>query len=510
MKRRALFSVSDKAGVVEFARRVAALGYEIVSTGGTQAALEAAGVSVVNVSDITGFPECLDGRLKTLHPVIHGGILAMRGNSDHMAQLELLNIEPIDLVVINLYPFKQTILKEGVQLAEAIENIDVGGPTMIRAAAKNWQDVTVVVNPNDYAAVIKDMENGTLTPEKKFALAAKVFEHTAHYDALIAAYLHRVTGADFPECLTLTYEKQQDMRYGENPHQNAVFYREIGGLEGTLAEAEQLHGKELSFNNINDAAGAIALLKEFDKPCAVAVKHANPCGVGLGANIAEAYRNAYDADPVSIFGGVVALNRTCDLETAREIGKIFVEIIIAPAYTPEALEVLMEKKNIRVLLLEKVASPPCGYELDMKKVAGGLLVQNLDRLDIAENKVVTKKAPAPEEMETLAFAWKVCKHVKSNAIVLAKGDRTVGIGPGQMNRIGALRIAVEMAGEHAKGAVMASDAFFPFPDCVEAAAEAGVTAIMQPGGGMRDADSIEACDKLGVAMVFTGMRHFKH
>lgn len=510
MKRRALFSVSDKTGVVEFARRVEALGFEIVSTGGTQAALEAAGVSVVNVSQITGFPECLDGRLKTLHPIVHGGILAMRGNPDHMAQLELLGIEPIDLVVINLYPFKQTILKEGVQLEEAIENIDIGGPTMIRAAAKNWQDVAVVVNPSDYAAVIEEMENGTLTPEKKFALAAKVFEHTAHYDALIAEYLQRTTGGGFPECLTLTYEKQQDMRYGENPHQKAVFYREVGGLEGTLAEAEQLHGKELSFNNINDAAGAIALLKEFDEPCAVAVKHANPCGVGLGDTIAEAYRNAYDADPVSIFGGIIALNRACDVETAQEINKIFVEIVIAPAFAPEALEVLMEKKNIRVLLLEKISAPPSRHALEMKKVAGGLLLQDLDRLDIAENQVVTQKSPTADEMKTLAFAWKVCKHVKSNAIVLAKGNRTIGVGPGQTNRIGALKIAAEMAGENTQGAVMASDAYFPFPDCVELAAQAGITAIMQPGGSMRDSESIEACDRLGISMVFTGMRHFRH
>lgn len=510
MKRRALFSVSDKTGVVDFARRVSALGYEIVSTGGTQAALEAAGVPVVNVSQITGFPECLDGRLKTLHPVVHGGILAMRGSADHMAQLELLNIDPIDLVVINLYPFKQTILKEGVLLEEAIENIDIGGPTMIRAAAKNWQDVVVVVNPSDYASIIEDLEQGTLTQEKKFALAAKVFEHTAHYDALIAEYLHRETGAGFPDCLTLTYEKQQDMRYGENPHQNAVFYREVGGLAGTLAEAEQLHGKELSFNNINDANGAIALIKEFTQPCAVAVKHANPCGVGIGETIFEAYQNAYEADPVSIFGGIVALNRACDAETAREINKIFVEIVIAPAYTPDALEILMEKKNIRILLLERISAPACGYALDMKKVAGGLLVQSLDRLDTAENRVVTQKAPTEEEQATMEFAWKVCKHVKSNGIVLAKGNRTVGVGPGQTNRVGALKIAVDMAGENAKGSVMASDAFFPFSDCVELASQAGVTAIMQPGGSVRDEDSIEACNKLGLSMVFTGMRHFKH
>lgn len=510
MKRRALFSVSDKTGVVDFARRVSALGYEIVSTGGTQQALEAAGVSVVNVSQITGFPECLDGRLKTLHPVVHGGILAMRSNHDHLAQMELLGIELIDLVVINLYPFKQTVLKEGVKLDEAIENIDIGGPTMIRAAAKNWQDVAVVVDPADYGAVITDLENGTLTNEKKFALAAKVFEHTAHYDALISDYLRRETGASFPETLTVTYEKVQDLRYGENPHQNAVFYREVGGLKGTLAEAEQLHGKELSFNNINDAAGAIALIKEFDMPCAVAVKHANPCGVGVGATILEAYRNAYEADPKSIYGGIVALNRACDAETALEINKIFVEIVIAPAYTDEALEALTQKKNIRVLLLENVSEPPGVFALDTKKVAGGLLVQSLDRLDRAETVTVTEKAPTDEEQAQLDFAWKVCKHVKSNGIVLVKGNRTVGVGPGQTNRVGALKIAADMAGETARGAVMASDAFFPFSDCVELAAEIGVTAIIQPGGSVRDADSVEACNRLGIAMVFTGMRHFKH
>lgn len=512
MKKRALFSVSDKTGVVDFARRVAALGYEIVSTGGTQKELEAAGVAVRGVSDITGFPECLDGRLKTLHPVVHGGILAMRANPDHMAQLELLNIEPIDIVCINLYPFKQTIRKEGVLLEEAIENIDIGGPTMIRAAAKNWPDVTVVVDPGDYPMVLEALENGGVSQENRFHLAYKVFEHTAHYDAVIADYLRRKIGEEYPETFTLTYEKAQDLRYGENPHQSAAFYHAIGRLEGTLAQAEQLHGKELSYNNISDSAAAVALVKEFDAPCVVAVKHANPCGVGLGQSIFDAYRNAYEADPVSIFGGIVALNRICDHETASMMSDIFLEIIIAPAFTEEALEILTQKKNIRLLALEAIAMPVPERTSDFKKIQGGLLVQTVDRTLYEEEELstVTEKKPTEEQLKSLTFAWKVCKHTKSNAIVLAKGDRTVGIGPGQTNRITALELAVKYAGDDSIGSVLASDAFFPFPDCVEAAHKAGITAIIQPGGSVRDEDSIAACNKYGIAMIFTGTRHFKH
>ncbi len=510
MKKRALLSVSDKTGIVTFAKRLEALGFEIVSTGGTATALEAAGVKVVNISDITHFPECLDGRLKTLHPVVHGGILAMRSNPAHMEQIAQLGIEPIDVVAINLYPFRKTVSKPGVTLEEAIENIDIGGPTMIRAAAKNWQDVAVVVDPADYAPIADALEAGGVSKEEKFKLALKVFEHTAHYDALIAGYLRGKVGG-WPETLTLTYEKAQDMRYGENPHQRAVFYAETGNKKGTIAAAEQLHGKELSYNNINDAAGAIALIKEFDCPCAVAVKHANPCGVGIGDTILEAYQRAYEADPVSIFGGIIALNRPCDKQTAAEINKLFIEIVIAPSFTIDALELLCRKKNIRVLALEGISLPVPADSLDFKKVTGGLLVQSVDtKLCDGELKTVTQRAPDARELTDMDFAWKVVKHTKSNAIVLAKDKCIVGIGPGQTNRITALELAIKYAGERAKGAVMASDAYFPFDDCVEAAFAAGITAIMQPGGSINDADSIVAADKHEIAMVFTGMRHFRH
>ncbi|HHW46201.1 MAG TPA: bifunctional phosphoribosylaminoimidazolecarboxamide formyltransferase/IMP cyclohydrolase [Clostridiales bacterium] len=516
MKKRALISVSDKQGVVEFARELSNLGFEIVSTGNTAKVLHDAGIEVKNVSEITGFEECLDGRVKTLHPAVHAGILAMRSNPEHMSQLEKLNITPIDVVAINLYPFKATILKPGVELEEAIENIDIGGPTMIRAAAKNWQDVAVIIDPADYSKVIEEYKaNGCVSKETKFKLAVKVFEHTAQYDALIANYLKKQSGQNpLADNLTLTFEKVQDMRYGENPHQAAAFYREIGNFDNTLANAQQLHGKELSFNNINDANGALDLIKEFgyEQPVAVAVKHANPCGVALGRDIYEAYINAYNADPVSIFGGIVALNRTVDRRTAEELHKIFLEIIIAPDFDDDALEILKSKKNLRLLKLPGLANPNTDDMLDLKKVAGGLLVQSIDTklLDTENLKCVTKRQPSDEELKELLFAWKVVKHTKSNGIVLAKSGSTVGIGPGQTNRITALELAIKYAGERAKGSVMASDAFFPFPDCVEAASKAGITAIIQPGGSIRDEESIKACDEAGIAMLFTGIRHFKH
>ncbi len=512
MKKRALFSVSDKTGVVEMAKLVESLGYEIVSTGGTKSALVKGGVSVVGISDITGFPECLDGRLKTLHPMVHGGILAMRDNPDHMAQMELLGIEPIDILVINLYPFKQTILKEGVELAEAIENIDIGGPTMIRSAAKNWQDVVVVVDPADYEWVGQALQNGGLSREDKFRLAAKVFELTAHYDALIAEYLRHELRTEYPETLTLTYEKVQSLRYGENPHQNAAFYREVGCYDGTLPAAEMLHGKELSYNNIQDANAALEIIREVEAPCVVAVKHTNPCGVGRGKHISEAWDNAYEADPVSIFGGVIAMNRECDAETAAKINKLFIEIVLAPGYTDEAIEILTQKKNIRILALEKMGHPDIPFDYDLKRVSGGLLVQQRDGTLYGDDgpRVVTKRAPTDEESEALDFAWKIVKHVKSNAIVLVKNGRTVGVGMGQTSRVGALELAIKQAGEEAKGAVMGSDAYFPFPDCVELAAKVGITAIWQPGGSKNDQMSIDACDKLGLAMCFTETRHFKH
>ena len=506
--------MSDKTGIVDFARKLEELGYEVVSTGGTARTLTENGVSVTGISEVTGFPECLDGRVKTLHPAVHAGILAMRSNPEHMAQLQELGITPIDVVAINLYPFKQTILKEGVTLEEAIENIDIGGPTMIRAAAKNWQDVAVIVDPSDYDAVIEGLKNGDLSLETKFRLAAKVFEHTAAYDALISSYLRKQMGGDpFPEELTLTFEKVQQMRYGENPHQKGAFYREIGAAANTLAAAKQLHGKELSYNNVNDANGALEILKEFgtEKPCAVAVKHTNPCGVGVGDTLLEAYLNAYNSDPVSIYGGIVALNRKVDLVTAEELAKIFLEIIIAPGFDEDAFERLAKKKNIRLMELPACAEPNQPGTLDMKKVAGGLLVQELDTQLLGdEMKVVTKRAPTDAEMKELLFAWKVVKQTKSNAIVLAKDQATVGVGPGQTNRVTALDLAIRYAGDKANGSVMASDAFFPFSDCVELAAKHGITAIIQPGGSIRDEDSIKAADEAGIAMVFTGVRHFKH
>ncbi|MDL2233134.1 bifunctional phosphoribosylaminoimidazolecarboxamide formyltransferase/IMP cyclohydrolase [Ruminococcaceae bacterium OttesenSCG-928-L11] len=516
MKRRALLSVSDKTGVVDFARGLEELGFEVVSTGGTAKALRDAGIAVTEVSEITGFPECLDGRVKTLHPMVHAGILAMRGNAEHMKQIEELNVTPIDVVAINLYPFKATIMKDGVTLEDAIENIDIGGPTMIRAAAKNWQDVAVIVDPADYEKVLASLRDGGVSREDKFALAYKVFAHTAAYDALISNYLFgQLPGSEgtLPDSLTLTYEKAQELRYGENPHQHAAFYREITKHKNGLACAEQLHGKELSFCNINDANGALDALKEMEPAyaCAVAVKHANPCGAGFGETILEAYTNAYDADPVSIFGGIVALNREVDKATAEKLAEIFLEIIIAPSYSEEAMAVLTKKKNIRLLRLPELQAPNTPDMLDMKKVAGGLLVQQLDtKLLDGDLKVVTKRQPTDDELEQLKFAWQLVKHTKSNGILLAKGHRTVGVGPGQTNRITALELAIRYAGEDAKGSVMASDAFFPFADCVEAAAKAGITAIIQPGGSIRDEDSIKACDEAGIAMVFTGIRHFKH
>ncbi|MBZ4647066.1 MAG: phosphoribosylaminoimidazolecarboxamide formyltransferase/IMP cyclohydrolase [Clostridia bacterium] len=514
MAKRALISVSDKTGVIEFAKELDSLGYEIISTGGTAKAISDAGINVINVSDITGFPECLDGRVKTLHPKIHAGILAMRNNPEHMEQLKKLNVDTIDIVAINLYPFKQTILKDHVELEEAIENIDIGGPTMIRAAAKNYQDVVVIVDPADYSIVIDELKaNSEVSKKTKFKLAYKVFEHTSHYDTLIAKYLREQIGEElFPQTLSLTFEKVQDMRYGENPHQQAVFYKEVGHNAGCLTSAKQLHGKELSFNNINDTNGALDLLREFDEPTVVAVKHANPCGVGSADNIYDAYMKAYEADPVSIFGGIVAANREIDAKTAEEINKIFVEIVVAPSYSEDALKILTQKKNIRILELKDISAKLPAGTFDMKKVAGGLLVQEIDNqlLNMDEIKYVTDRKPTEQEMKDLIFAWKVVKHTKSNGIALVKNNMSVGIGPGQTNRITAANLAINYAGDRAKGAVMASDAFFPFPDCVEAAAKAGITAIIQPGGSIKDQESIDACNKYGIAMIFTGMRHFKH
>lgn len=512
MKKRALISVSDKAGVVDFAKNLVNLGYEIISTGGTAAALTKAQIPNIGISDITGFPECLDGRVKTLHPAVHAGLLAMRSNLDHMKQLEKLNINTIDIVAVNLYPFKETILKPDVQLCDAVENIDIGGPTMLRSAAKNYQDVIVVVDPSDYNVVIEKLKNNKVDLDFKFNLMYKVFQHTAVYDTMISTYLREKLNIEFPPQVTFAYEKVQDLRYGENPHQKAAFYAEALPVEGGVSSAKQLHGKELSYNNINDANGALDLLREFSEPTAVAIKHANPCGVGSGADVYSAYMSAYICDPLSIFGGIVAINREVDEKTAKEMSGIFLEIVIAPSFSIKALEILTKKPNIRLLELPSINNEISKNAYEMKKVYGGILLQQKDSMlfEDADVRVVTKAVPTIEQMEELIFAYKVVKHTKSNGIAITKDKCSIGIGAGQTNRIWATKQAIEHAGDRVNGAVLASDAFFPFSDCVEECAKAGITAIIQPGGSNRDQDSIDMCDKHGIAMVFVKFRHFKH
>ncbi|NWL89314.1 bifunctional phosphoribosylaminoimidazolecarboxamide formyltransferase/inosine monophosphate cyclohydrolase [Paenibacillus sp. 79R4] len=512
--KRALVSVSDKTGIVDFCRELSQLGVEIISTGGTKSLLSKEGVPVIGISDVTGFPEILDGRVKTLHPTVHSGLLAIRDSAEHQAQMKELGLDYIDLVVVNLYPFQETIAKPGVAYEEAIENIDIGGPTMLRSAAKNHAFVSVVVDANDYSQVLNEIrDGGDTTLETRKQLAAKVFRHTAAYDALISDYLSSKLGDPLPERLTVTYEKIQDLRYGENPHQKAAFYRKPLAAVDSLTNAEQLHGKELSYNNINDANAALQIVKEFTEPAVVAVKHMNPCGVGIGESIYEAYRKAYDADPVSIFGGIVAANRIIDKDTANLLKDIFLEIVLAPGFTDEALALLTQKKNIRLLKisgLELAADRKSQYVVT--SIDGGMIVQESDIHSLAEAdlQVVTDRKPTEEELKQLLFGWKVVKHVKSNAIVLAKDDMTVGVGAGQMNRVGSARIAIEQAGEKAKGSVLASDAFFPMGDTLEEAAKAGITAVIQPGGSIRDEESIKVANEYGIAMVFTGVRHFKH
>lgn len=510
--KRALISVFDKTGIVDFAKSLDSMGWEIISTGGTSKKLKEEGVSVMDISDLTKFPECFDGRVKTLHPNVEGGILAVRDNDNHKKQMTELGIEAIDMVVCNLYPFKQTILKPGVSHEEIIENIDIGGPTMIRAAAKNYKFVTVLTDPEDYGQVIEELKaHGDTLASTKEMLAAKVFIHTSHYDALIAGYFSEKLNIKYPRTITLTYEKKQNLRYGENPHQSAAFYASVKGTEGTLPGAIQLHGKELSYNNIGDTDGALETLKEFEDPTVVAAKHANPCGIGSSSTLFEAYQKAYNADPVSIFGGIVAVNREVDAATATEMAKTFLEVIVAPSFSKEALEILSKKKNVRLLQLEHIGQKRV-FDKKVKSVLGGLLVQDLDTslLNEGELKVVTKRQPTEVEMRDLMFAWKVVKHTKSNGIAIAKDLCTTGVGPGQVSRIWALENAIRQGGERIAGSVMASDAFFPFADCVEAAHKAGITAIIQPGGSVRDQESIDAADHYGIAMIFTGMRHFKH
>lgn len=516
---RALISVSDKTGIVEFAKELVSLGIEIISTGGTYSKLKSEGIPAIEISELTGFPECLDGRVKTLHPIVHAGLLAMRSKPEHMKQLSDLNIETIDMVVVNLYPFKATILKDGVTRDEAVENIDIGGPTMLRSAAKNYQDVAVVVDPRDYETVLNELKSEKqVSLDTKFYLMQKVFMHTSNYDTMIADYLKKERNDhELPETLTMTFEKVQDMRYGENPHQKAAFYREIGKKVGSIADAVQLNGKELSFNNINDTNGALELLKEFTEPTVVACKHGNPCGVGSDDNIVVAWDKAFDADKVSIYGGIVTVNREVTLELAEKMKSVFLEVLVAPSYQEEALELLQTKKNLRVLELKDIEVPQDKNAYDLKKVNGGLIVQTIDSelMNEEDLKVVTDRAPSEKEMEDMRFAWRVVKFVKSNGIALAKDKQTVGIGPGQVNRVWSTKQSIEHAAElidenATKGAVLASDAFFPFDDCVEAAHQAGITAIIQPGGSIRDEDSIKKCNEYGIAMVFTGMRHFKH
>ena len=513
---KALLSVSDKTGITDFARGLVDLGFTVISTGGTYKELTKAGIAVTEISEITGFPECLDGRLKTLHPKIHGGILGLRDNDEHVKEMQALELEAISIVAVNLYPFKATIQRDAT-IAEAVENIDIGGPTMLRSAAKNYRFVSAVCDPADYNAVLLELnKNGKISQETNFKLSAKVFTHTAAYDALISSYLRPIAGLpEYPDELTITYEKVQEMRYGENPHQSAAFYREIGKFSGTLANIEQLHGKELSFNNINDAHGALELLKEYTKPAFVAVKHSNPCGVGEADDIYQAYVKAYTSDPVSIFGGILAANREIDKATAEEINKIFVEIVMAPGYTQDALDILKQKKNVRVIKLDNCEKSRQDT-IDLKKVSGGLLVQSADTALLPDNlKTVTARKPTDNELADLLFTWKIVKYVKSNGIAIGKNGQSLGIGCGQVNRIWATSQAIEhcaetLGDEILKGAALASDAFFPFSDCVEEAHKAGITAIIQPGGSMKDNESIDLCDKYGIAMVFTDMRHFRH
>ncbi|HCH5257248.1 TPA: bifunctional phosphoribosylaminoimidazolecarboxamide formyltransferase/IMP cyclohydrolase [Vibrio parahaemolyticus] len=523
--RRALISVSDKTGIVEFAQALAERGVDILSTGGTARLLAEQGIAVTEVSDYTGFPEMMDGRVKTLHPKVHGGVLGRRGQDDDVMAKHGIN--PIDMVVVNLYPFAETVAKDGCTLADAVENIDIGGPTMVRSAAKNHKDVTIVVNVSDYDRVIAEMDanDKSLTLETRFDLAIAAFEHTAAYDGMIANYFGTMVPSygenkegdeesKFPRTFNQQFEKKQDMRYGENSHQAAAFYVEANPQEASVSTARQIQGKALSYNNIADTDAALECVKEFNEPACVIVKHANPCGVALGKDILEAYNRAYQTDPTSAFGGIIAFNQELDAETASAIvERQFVEVIIAPSVSAEAIEVVAAKKNVRLLECGKWSTKTTGF--DVKRVNGGLLVQDRDQgmVSLDDLKVVSKRQPTEEELKDALFCWKVAKYVKSNAIVYAKGDMTIGVGAGQMSRVYSAKIAgIKAADEglEVAGSVMASDAFFPFRDGIDAAAEAGIKCVIQPGGSMRDDEVIAAADEHGMAMIFTGMRHFRH
>ena len=508
---RALVSVSDKTGVVEFAQQLRSLGWEIIATGGTMKLLSDNGVEVINISDVTGFPEICDGRVKTLHPKVHGGLLARRDDESHLQALKENSIEFIDMVCVNLYPFRQTISKPDVTMEDAIENIDIGGPSMLRSAAKNYKDVTVVCNPENYAKIIEEIKaNGNTTVETRLQLSAEAYTHTAQYDAMIATYMRKAAGLN--EKLFLEFDLKQGLRYGENPHQQAKFYGSADAGSYSLANAKQLNGKELSYNNIQDANAALSIVREFDEPFCVGLKHMNPCGAAIGADVVDAWTKAYEADKVSIFGGIVAVNREVNREAAELMKPIFLEIIMAPSFSEKALEVLSTKKNLRLLQVDMTKDDSVVNQY--VSVNGGLLVQDLDKTttEVKAEMCVTELKPTEEQLTDLNFGWRVVKHVKSNAIVAVKDGHTVGVGAGQMNRVGSAEIALKQA--HAagftEGLVLASDGFFPFDDSVTMAAEYGVTAIVQPGGSVRDEDSIAKANEKGITMLFTGMRHFKH
>lgn len=515
---KALISVSDKTGVVEFAKGLVSLGWEILSTSGTMKLLKESGVPVTSVSDVTGFPEICDGRVKTLHPKIHGALLARRDIPEHMKELKDNDIDTIDLVCVNLYPFRETIAKPDVTMEDAVEHIDIGGPSMLRSAAKNWESVTVVCNPADYETILSEIKaDGNTTRETRLKLSAKAYTHTAEYDMAISTYMRAQAG--LPEKLFLEYDLKQELRYGENPHQEAKFFASTVKEPFSLATAEQLNGKELSYNNIQDANATLNIAREFDEPFCVGVKHMNPCGSATGKTIAEAWKKAYEADKTSIFGGIVAANREIDLETAQMLKPIFLEIVMAPSFAPDALELLCTKKNLRVLKVDM--SKDNTVRKQYVSMNGGMLVQDRDinTKTVSAEQCVTESKPTAEQLADLEFAWKIVKHVKSNAIVVAKNGMTYGVGAGQMNRIGSAEIALKQAQATLKeegkdimteGLVLASDGFFPFNDCVALAAEYGIKAIVQPGGSIRDEDSVKLADEKGITMLFTGERHFKH
>ena len=508
----ALVSVSDKTGIVSFCQKLEQLGIGIISTGGTKTLLESHGIETVAVDAITGFEEMMNGRVKTLHPIIHGGLLGKRENEAHLEAMKRHDIPFIDLVCVNLYPFKETILKEGVTEEEAIENIDIGGPSMIRSGSKNSESVTVLVDQRDYETVIDELtEHGETKKETRKQLAAKAFRHTAAYDALIADYLTQSVGESHHDTLTLSYEKKADLRYGENNHQTAAFFTSPFSEEYSIGASKQRHGKELSFNNIRDADAALRLLREFKEPTAVALKHMNPCGIGVGSTLLSAYQSAYESDPVSIFGGIVAVNREVDEDVAEEMSHTFLELIIAPRFTETALAILTKKKNIRLLELPMDKTTTTDKK-EIVSVLGGILVQELDDCeeDLSQWQVVTKRQPTEEEMAALIFAWSSVKHVKSNAIVLANGARIIGVGAGQMNRVGAVSIALKQGEGQLEGAVLGSDAFFPMADSIDLAGKQGIKAIIQPGGSIRDQESIDMANRYGMTMIMTGTRHFKH